>query len=235
MNILKTLRKPYLATILASIFLLASCSDISQTEDTTQSFNYESFNTFKNTNHLDNILNKIQSNKLKKSKSTTLEKNKLILSEVNKELNTNVILPDAALSMSIEMEIDDIYNQSLSNGWIKSDDIKLAKDFANDAQKLSFDLAVENYENKVLAMNLTDEEFAQKNLFLNVVKTINYEKPTFFTTDSNLYGKSWWRCGLAMTALIASTASMASCVTIGGCVLAIALVYNASLAVGEQC
>jgi hypothetical protein len=237
-TIMQTFRKPYLAVIMSSLILFISCSE-GATPDIKRSFNYESFNLYKNSNHYKNVMESLS--KLDLSKSTYVEQKRIIVDEVNDELNTDLELSDIALSLSVDMEPEQIYSVGLSNNWIKQQDVDLSEQFGDDLEAFGFDIAVSNYENTVLNLNLSDEEFARKNAFVNIIKIIHDENPSMFPNGdssverANLQTRSWWRCALAATALVASTASLVSCATIGGCILAMALVYNASLAVAEQC
>lgn len=237
MNIIQFLRKPYLAMFLASLMLFASCSQYdTESNEVKQSFDYEAFNTHKSSNHFDNIINKMNSSSKKSSKLSILETNKLILSEVNDELGTSVDLPDSALSMSVDMDANDIYNIALSNGWLNVKDIELAKKFSEDIETKGFDSAIENYQNKVLALNLSNDKFAKSNLFINTIKTLNYENPGLFSINTNTQAKSnWYRCALASVALTATTAGLVSCVTIAACALAVLLQVNAVYAFNDHC
>ncbi len=233
MNIIKFLRKPYLAMFLASLMLFASCSQYdTELNEVKQSFDYETFNTHKSSNHLDNIMNSLSK---KSSKASVLETNKLILSEVNDELGTDVDLPDSALSMSVDMDANDIYDIALTNGWLEVKDIELAKEFSEDVETKGFDSAVENYQNKVLILNLSNDKFAKSNLFINTVKTLNYENPGLFSTNTNTQAKGWYRCALASVALAATTAGLLSCVTVVACGLAVLLQVNAVYAFNDHC
>jgi hypothetical protein len=69
MNILKTFRKPYFAMFLSSLMLFISCEQYNtELNDVKQSFDYETFNTYKSSNHLGNIINKMNSSSKKNSK-----------------------------------------------------------------------------------------------------------------------------------------------------------------------
>lgn len=238
MNILKFSRRPYLSIFMASLILFVSCSEGAVAE-IKQSFNYKSFDLYKSTNHYKNIIKSLSKSNL--SKSTILEQKKLIVKEVNNELNTELHIPEIALDLSINMNPEEIYTVGLSNNWINQQDVGLVEKFGNDLQTFGFEIAIRNYEDTVINLNLSDTEFARKNAFLNIIKTINYENPLMFQESSssleksNLQMRSWWRCALAITALVAATASLSACPSVGGCVLALALIYNASLAVAEQC
>ncbi len=236
MTILKNLRKPYFAMFLSFLMLFISCKQYdSELNEIEQSFDYKVFNTYKNTNHLDAIINKINTSNKDRSNLSVLETNKLILSTVNDELDTGLYLPESLLSMSVDMEANDIYEIALTNNWLDIKDVELTKNFANDAETIGFDLAVENYQNKVLALNLSSKEFAKKNIFINAVKALDYENPKLFTVNNNTQARGWYRCALATIALAATTAALASCITIVACGLAVLLQVNAVYGFADQC
>jgi hypothetical protein len=236
MTILKNLRKPYFAMFLSFLMLFISCKQYdSELNEIEQSFDYKAFNTYKNTNHLDAIINKINTSNKDRSNLSVLETNKLILSTVNDELDTGLYLPESLLSMSVDMEANDIYEIALTNNWLDIKDVELTKNFANDAETIGFDLAVENYQNKVLALNLSSKEFAKKNIFINAVKALDYENPKLFTVNNNTQARGWYRCALATIALAATTAALASCITIVACSLAVLLQVNAVYGFADQC
>lgn len=218
--------------------LFASCEQYnSESNIAEQSFNYESFNSFKNSNHLDNIIRKISASNKNYADVSVLEMNKQILSSVNIELGTDISIPESALSMSLGMDADEVYKTALKNDWLNAQDVKLAKEFIDDVKKNGLDLAIENYESKVLDLNLSNEEFDKKNVFINTIKSIDYKNPKLFAINTNSHSKavSWWRCALATTAIAAATAGLAGCLTVAACAIAILLHVNASIAFGEQC
>ena len=233
MNIFNKLRSPYSALFLATLMLFISCEQ--HTSEVSQSFDNDIFNTHKNSNHLNKVLNKMNSTGKKSSKTSVLQTNKLILSSVNDELGTNVSLPDTALSMSVDMEADYIYTTALHNGWLNAKDVELAKEFSSDVESNGFDFAIKNYKDKVLALNLSNDEFAKNNVFLNTVKTLDYENPGLFSANSNTLSRGWYRCALASVALAATTAGLVSCVTIAACALAVLLQVNAVYAFNDHC
>ncbi len=232
MKIIKFLRKPYISMLLAVLVLYTSCNQYDPVLEAKHAFDNAVFNTFKNSKHFDNVINNLKELKTQSRQGTVLEKNKEILSAVNTELGTSLILPDKFLMLSLEMDADQIYDTALNEGWINQEDINLTKNFANDIQVNGFDIAIKNYENKILSLNLSDEEFAKKNAFVNIMKSIDYENSDFF---QSLDARSWWRCALALIAFVATFIGLVSCVAIFPCLLAFTLFVNASLAVADHC
>lgn len=229
---IKLLRKPYLSMILAVLVLYASCNQYDPVAETRHTFDSAVFNTFKNSKHFDNVVKNLEGVAIQSRQGSVLEKNKEILTAVNAELGTNLVFPDEILELSLEMNADQIYNTALDEGWMTQEDINLTKDFANDIQTNGFDVAIVNFQSKVLSLNLSDEELARKNAFVNIMKSIDYENPEFFQSHDE---RSWWRCVLALIAFVAALVGLPFCAAILPCLLAYTLFINASLAVADHC
>lgn len=232
---MKRFKNPYLSILLSLLGLFVSCDqNDSELKDIVQNFDYENFETYKNSNHFDSITAKISASN-KKGATSILETNKLILSSVNDELDSNVFLPDSSLSLSVDMEADDIYTVANTNGWLDNSNIELARNFSKDSETVGFDMAVINYQNKVLSLNLSNEEFVKNNLFINIVKSLNYENPGLFKLKTNIQSRGGFRCALATVALAATTAGLLSCVTVVACSLALLLQVNAVYSFNDHC
>lgn len=236
MNILKTFRKPYLSILLSSLILFVSCGQENlQIENTKNSFDYSTFNEFKNSSSFENIKQTIENNNFKKkSFNSTLEANKMVLNIVNSEIGTNIELPDSALQLT-DYTPEQMLNTSLENNWMNEEDIALTKSLINDVETLGFEKAIKNYENNTLNMRLSSEEFAKKNLFINMIKSMNHENPDLFKLDNSVQARGWLRCAASSIALAAAIAASSSCVTIVACGVAIACLYAASTSVADNC
>lgn len=218
--------------IMACLILFVSCEQYDQDLNLKQqAFDYNVFQEFKNSNHLKSVLKTLEST-LKNTNSTE-EMNREILSTVNDEMGTSLTIPDKALTISAEMDADDIYDISLSEGWLSEQDIVLIEEFSEDIQVNGLDIALENYENQILPLNLPDNQFDKHNAFVNIIKSLDHENPELL--DFRSQHRSWWRCGLAVVALAAAIASVGSCVTVVACGVAGALIINAGYAVADQC
>lgn len=87
---------------MSSLILFVSCGQENlQIENTKNSFDYSTFNEFKNSSSFENIKQTIENNNFKKkSFNSTLEANKMVLNIVNSEIGTNIELPDSALQLT---------------------------------------------------------------------------------------------------------------------------------------
>jgi hypothetical protein len=236
MKIIKFLRKPYLSIVIATLVLYASCNQYDSNVKPEQTFDYRAYNQFKNSNHFGNILYKLSGIKNQSRQESTLEMNKQILATVNVEVSTNLSFPDELLSLSLADDVEQIYSTALNSNWMNAEEVNRAKNFANDIQMNGFDVAIENYENKIVSLNLSDEEFARENVFVNIIRTLNNQYPNLLKEfNSSQEFRGGWRCALACIGLVAATASLAGCATGAACALAVTLVAAAGLAVYEHC
>jgi hypothetical protein len=239
MNLIKISRKPYLSIFLAIVLLMSSCEQYnSPVEIAENSFDYSAFNEFKNTPVFENVMQKIEKDGLmKKSSNTILEKNKMILNYVNSEVGTNLMLPDLALQLENNSS-DEILNIALKNKWLSKEDVALTNSFMNDLQLKGFKVAIKNYEVDVFNMYLSPEEFAKKNTFINMIKSIDELHPKLF--NNNLSAKSseaknWWHCAASSVALASALAGTTSCLTIVACGIAMICLYAASRSFASNC
>jgi hypothetical protein len=220
---------------MAIVVLFVSCEQYHQTVDQVENrFDYSTFEKFKNSSSLENIINIINQKNLVKT-SSTLEINRDILKVVNTEMGTDIVLPDEFLTLSTTLEADSIYSIGLKNDWINDDDLIKTRVFADEIQTYGFTKAIKNYENKVLTLNLTQEEFSKEVFFLNFIKSLEHERPDLFKAELLYKGQNPWRCALSLIAFVATFSGLASCVFVLPCLLAYTLFVAASLAVGDHC
>lgn len=231
---MKTIRKFIrpISGMMASIILFMSCEQYDQDLNLQeQVFEYNTFSKYQSSTDIQIILQSIK-DKLK-SNSEAYHTNKQILESVNREQGTNIDLPEEFLHISLEMEAWEIYDQSLKKDWLTQREVSLYEEFSANIEDKGLASAIKDYENKVLSLNLPNEEFAKHNAFLNIIKAVDYEYPSVFVIDSQ--GRSPWRCALALVAMTAAIASVTSCVTVAACVVASALIINAGYAVADHC
>ena len=235
MDILKTLRKPYLSIFLSGLILFVSCERYNETNKQVQNIiDYSIFEHFKNSESFDNIINILNTKRLIK-KSSKAEVNFEILKIVNSTMGTDIDLPKEFLNLSTVMKASDIFNIGLENNWINNDDIVISKEFAIDIQNNGFSKAITNYENKILGLNMSEVGFSKKVFFLNLMKTINHEIPSIFKSELFYKSQGPWRCLLALIAMVVTFVGLTSCVAIWPCLLSYTMFINASLAVADNC
>jgi len=238
MDLIRISRKPFLSLLMAFAVLFVSCEQYDQPIQKVQNkFDYTVFNIFKSSSSFENILEQIDKTDLKNKSQSVLQKNRKILAIVNSEIGANLELPDLALELS-DKNPEEMLSIALDNNWMSNRDLELTKEFNSDLKILGFNNAVKIYEEKVLNMNLTEEEFISKNNFINTVKSMNYYQPNVFKSNlvnKSLKASSWWRCAIAITCLTAAVATIAGCATGAGCLIATVCLVGASLAVADNC
>ncbi|CAM1367595.1 hypothetical protein [Tenacibaculum xiamenense] len=124
---------------------------------------------------------------------------------------------------------------SLEKGFMSKSQIDLTNTFTNDLKEVGIDKAINNYENKVLKMKLSNDEFSKHNAFINGIKSVNYQNPDLFKGNFELQSRSAWRCALAVVAMTAAIASVGSCISIVACGVAYLLVVNAGYGIADNC
>ena len=197
MNILTTLRKPYLAMLLSGLMLFISCEQggldtVYDTDDTTVSSEF--------------------------GRSSTLEKSKERLAKINKEYDTKISFPDEFHTI-VDQDPETIERTALANGWINQNDVFLMDEFINDLQESDFDKAISNFESNVDKLRLDKEELEEKRLVIEALKALNDSNPEVFAAST--FGRGGWGCVRAVAALVISSVALASCATVIACGLAV--------------
>lgn len=160
------------------------------------------------------------------------------INEVNESLGSDFSLPEEATNL-IYAEADEIYNTGLENGWMDRGDVKLAKTFTSDNEKYGFDTAISNYETNLINSRPTEAALVKHGNIINVLKVSNEENPDLFKyggdRSGDRWGCDWCKCAAASVALFSATMSLATCVTVFACGLALVLVYAASNSFASAC
>ncbi|WP_075350430.1 hypothetical protein [Algoriphagus marinus] len=243
MKKLKVFKSHSVALMIAlNLFFLPSCvteKDYHFLER--HEFNYSTFEFFKKNL---SIVEDLQMPKgLNPNEKVIFSKNFLI--EINNRLGTDVKFTDSAFEL-INKDRELIFETSLKQGWIDLQEVELNNMFYEDLQSLGFDLAIKNYESKVLNLNLTQEEFLKKNRFINLIKALEFSNPKLFVSGKNEFLNlnsriscdSGWRCAGAIIALTAATASLSSCATVlacGGAILLHIIAIDSAAAACDGC
>jgi len=230
MKLYKLLRQRYFANALALIVLTFSCSQYDTPELEIQKFDYSSFNEFKSQEALFDF------NEVINSEMTDLEQRKAVLNHVNTVMNTDIYF-SAEFYELYKYDANGIFEMSKNSGWLSHEDIDLTNEFINNVEDKGLEIAIQRYENAVLELSLGDDEFSKRNMFLNMIKGLDYSMPNFFNSNFNtsLQKEPWYKCAAAIVALTAATASLGTCVTVVSCGAALVLVYAASNSVAAMC
>ncbi|MEM6719878.1 MAG: hypothetical protein AAF611_11205 [Bacteroidota bacterium] len=231
---LNLFRNKYFVIALSSLFLVFSCTThgIETANSESRTINYKVFNDYKsNTGLLKNIMT---TNQYGKNSQSLKEISQTILDQVNLELGTNVIYSDEALQLP-NYNGEEIIEIGKANGWINDIDVNLIDAFMINLENHDFNYAIENFENSVITLSVSDEKFDKLNMTANLIRSANHQNPEIFTQIQKSRELGGWDCALATLALAAATAGLSSCATVAACAAAVALHYNALKNFGRAC
>ncbi len=203
MNILKMLRKPYLAVLLSTLVLMTSCSVNSQLVDP-KSFDYSVFEMYKSEGSLNTY----------DLGNRELVDYKNVLNEINVNFQTDLTINNLDLGY-----INSSFNRNEDN-YLNDTDIELVSELISNIRISNFTTAIEIFESQVLNMSLSQEEFEKYNNFANVMMIQVEEDPNLFDISYSTRHES---CGEAVAWYALATIALSACA--GGpllCVLAIA-------------
>jgi len=158
--------------------------------------------------------------------------------QVNEFYGTNIELPKNFFETFETNDKNYIKKTALKNGWINEKDLELADKIVEDITNESFDIAINNLQNKILTLNLTEEEFSKKNVFVNMLKIKNDISPLeSYSNSGDYYQKSSgiWGCLWAVVVVELSLVSLLSCATWIMCGFAVYGVYTAFDYLHDQC
>jgi hypothetical protein len=236
MNILRTLRKPYLSIAMATIFLVTSCTNYDNEEINNELNNkklsLDIFDTLKGQLLNINNLSTLKTN-------SRLEQNNYILSQVNDIYDTNINFDDNLKDLD---NAEDIFNWLKNNTVFNKNDIKILSNFSKNLTSKSFDNSVSILENEISDENVDSFKFKKYQSIVNGVALIEYQYAGLFTTEIENQQKSpscaWAiaKLALASAALVTSCNPAAAAATVGtACYLAAASFIAASASVGIAC
>jgi hypothetical protein len=148
-------------------------------------FDYSLFNSIKDTPlDLTEEINEIY--------SKSLPNNQILQS-----INNKVGLKDNFTPKAYEYFNYDSYTMrenGLSDGVFSTDDINLIDEFINNLKIKSFDQSLSSYEESVLKLKLSGNEFSKYNSFANIIKYLEYQDRTISTNVSSRN----WSCLIAI-------------------------------------
>lgn len=237
MNILKTLRKPYLSLFLSGLILFVSCeqNDLNN-EQNNRKISLHPFETLKG--QLMDV-NKLNLNNSRTEFNSRLEQNNYILSEVNSYYGTNIDFDDSLKSLNTE---EDVYDWIKSNTTFNQKDVDRLKNFSTNLISLGFDEAVDILENEISDENIDSFKFEKYQSIVNGVALIEYQNPGYFTSENSqgLASRScaWalFKLGLASASLVGACSPPAMGASVGWtCYVAATAFIAASASVGMEC
>lgn len=204
MNILKTLRQPYLAVIMSVFFLFSACT--SNSDLTEQGFDYEAYNTYKGSQFKVNIPDNI--NNQEDSREKYIEISNIINNQLGTDLSLT-ILDEQYLSNAQSKNSQYNYESS----YLSSTDLQLISQLESDLENNDFETAISNFESNVLALEISNEEFEKYNTIANVLRIAESQEPGLFVSNSQsgVANKAADPCGDAIISYTFATLGLASC------------------------
>lgn len=241
MNIIKTLRKPYLSIFLASLMLFASCSgnEILNENEAEQNSEFSKFDFSFFEKNKGNLIDMKSFNFDNKSSLSRIEINDKILNEINNQLGSELELSTDFKELELD-SFESVSNWAINNGTMDEIDIQILTDFNQSLSQLELSQAISALETDVKNSNLSSFKVQKFQYLANVVKLLENERAGFFVSNSNFQQKSCW--GAAIGLAFASAALVLACnppaigATVGAaCYLAGANFIRASITVGLEC
>lgn len=236
MNVLKSLRKSYVAISLASLILFVSCEQYESSQDSVDAkFDYSLFNTYKG-NMLDiNVLNTSRG----QQELSRLELNEAILNDINLQLGTNLDYSYDFKSLEITSS-QEIINWGLQNELLNNKDVEILNTFINSVLSNDMETALIDLEAAVFqSEELSLFKIEKYETLANTVRLINEENPEMF----NSIGQQRSCFGAVIGIVFAFVALILACAATGatggavapGCYWAAANFVRASITLGVEC
>ena len=154
------------------------------------SWSEESFNDEINSNKFDySLFNSLKGIKVDidypesiKNISSIIEKNRAITNHINSELGVNLNLTNESVEYAA-YNTDEIIEIGLREGFFEEHDKSIILQLDNDLSSLDFENSIQNFETKVLTLNLSSSEFEKYNTWANILKLINQENPNALVSN----------------------------------------------------
>lgn len=195
MNILKTLRKPYFATFLASLILFISCSD----SNDINSIEKRSFDLSKSINGLPIVQNL-------PSIDYSLYEDKGV---IDKEGLTNAINQNVGTNILNSSIFDNVSLVSKNE-----QDDEIINDFTNDWLNSGIDTAITNLDNTLNQLNISDTEYQTYNDFINILLLSEIDFQNSSSNKSRVYAKDTrWGCAFAIASFTLATVAVGTACT----------------------
>ena len=207
-------RNPYLAMVLVFFVLLNSCSETDDNllvinQEEINKFNYTTFETFKGPEYKVLIPDKIQ------LADESIEKYEKISQLINDKLGSDIFIN----------ELDENYLRSgihsgnvrfFTSIYLNQTDRKLLTALEKDLANLNFDDAINQCENNVTTLSLSEIEFKKYNAYANILKVLKVQEPNRFDSYNNpdsriMRFEMLHSCGDAVLSYTLATLGLAAC------------------------
>lgn len=200
---LKFLRNASFSVFLSTILLCISCSENSNSIEP-NTFNFNTFETYKNTNLKIGIPENILNNK---DINNRYEQINLI---INTKLGSDIRLNDLDKLYLINYHFEG-NNSKLPLNFLNENDLILINSFENDISLTNFNTAISNLKNNILLLKLNDIEFQKYNYFVNVLLLIENQEPGIISNSKNYSYRLANPCDESIAAYSLATIGLSAC------------------------
>ncbi|SZD73879.1 Uncharacterised protein [Candidatus Ornithobacterium hominis] len=242
MNILNFFRKPLFSVLLPSLFLVYSCSR-SEEEIKKNEFDLSIYNTYR-ANKIDFSKYKV-TNKTKSSVTgRTFESFAYTVDMINQDFNTSLTfnqLDNELLDNNIVYGTPEYLAPiDVIDDYMTSTEINLCNTLENDLELFGFEVAMQNFQQNVNSLNVSEAEFQKYNTLLNTLYIMYSVNPEIFQADFTTTNKSSSTarlspCKKAILWNAAATVSLAACGSGLFCAVAIVAKIGAMDSMIEAC
>lgn len=222
-NVLNSCRKSYFAVFLSLLMLFVSCSQYEQNNNN-HSFDYTAYNAFNGEFLVTNLTDT-------KGKTDSIQ---VITNRINEAYGTDFHLPeDFALRNG---SLDEMLTEYIAKGYLSQQSLDLTDVFIENLQQGDFNIAISAFEDDILNLKLSEDEFNIYNNAVNTLKIINKADSSFFDLQNQTSrgGDSIW-CILAVVNLGIAVGGLAACATVVLCALAVSNFVWAVRSVDAEC
>ena len=198
MNLIKTLRKPYLSIFLASLVLFVSCSQ--DDNDSVQKFDDASLKLAKS--QLDNLT-------FTANIGSDVDMNHQLMDYFQSQNNINIEFSNALYELN-EKTTNEKVEIALETGVLNQEDLTLIVNLENNLKNDNFDNVIYNFEESILNLNLSNEKFEIYNTFVNALKLTNSTDSSLFQSNDYSAKSLDFDCALATIAFAAAAVGLAT-------------------------
>ncbi len=226
MNALKIFRNSNLIVCTSLLVLIVSCTQY-DINNVSRSFDYSIYDDYKN----DSSKIKLNNNFGDLLYRTSIgDQNYAILQDINKEYETNIVLPDDFLDLHLDMSSQEIQTKSLQLSYVTQQDLTLVNAFYENIENDGFNSAIEDFEDDVIALNLSNQEFERYNIFANSLKILNDQ-----LNFDEYVSRGWVACLASIVSLSIAAFNLWTCLTPKRCILSFVAYVIAALNVAINC
>lgn len=202
MKIIKFLRKPYLSIIIATLVLYASCHQYeSPILEDSRMFDYSQFDSAKKimqeqdyTSFDRMVFDHIDLESITSSEKLT------ILNNINKPFGETPAIKTDVLDYFYN-DGEEIFEKGIKEHILTLKDKELMHSFASDMVSVGFEKAIQNFEQNVKLLKVTDLEFDKYNQFANQISIVNR---VMVDVDADEEGGGW-ACAFAIAGYTLAT------------------------------